>query len=1000
MHTEGSDALIGSSSREEQHEYTRIKDYIEYLKSLVMKWLPKWESMRVYEADPAEGVPKFFVTVAFMYPNGPAHIGHARTYVIPDVLARFKRLMGYNVLFPMGFHYTGTPILSTASRIASGDEDFIRRFAGAFAIPAEDLRKLNEPLKLARYFHRLSKRAMRLYGLSIDWRREFTTVDPEFKKFIVWQFKKLKNLGYLTRGSHPVGWCPRDGMPVGMHDTKDDVEPEIGEVTVIKFQGTSDGLTYPAATLRPETALGVTNVWVNPNIMYCISLVGSNGKQEKWVLACRAAQRLSYQMEVKVLETVRGSDLIGRSVVNPLTGNEVPILPAEFVTPNFGTGVVMSVPAHAPYDYVALKEYASRVTEVGSLKPIPLIRVKGYGAIPAADVVTKLGIKSQLNSEALDRATKEVYRAEFTSGIMRDDLQNLVVREIIRGVRKFIKESVCGKPVSEARETIKEFLIRHGYATRIYELMNAPVYCRCGAEVVVKLLKNQWFLDYGNPRWKAKAKELLAGMRVIPERARNEFLAVIDWLKARACARSRGLGTEIPWEKGWIIESLSDSTIYMAFYTVIHKIREFGIPAGKLTESFWDYVMLGRGDEACISRELSISIDDLQSLRKEFEYWYPLDSRHSGKDLIPSHLTFFIFNHAAIFPKEKWPRQIVANGWVLVRGEKMAKSKGNTRVLHSIIDMFSPDIVRLAMTLSAEVDADLNFTEELISSLADQLRRIEKLIKNLHSSSVSDRYGLPEKWILSRLSLHILNVMDELEDVRVRGAGVRIFYLIPQDLSEYLRIIGDNRPSKLLRPLLMEWLKLISMYTPFFAEEIWHCVGNKSLVVAERLKSRDELLSHVDKEALLKVEFVRRLVKDIKELLRVVGPKRHAVIYVAPRASYAYLLRVSDVLSKGGDVREVFRIVASAPEFKGGNVRRVARALVDLASAIDNTLLKYLKDIEGIDEFGTIEEMREYIEREVGIKLKAIYRADDANAPDLGGKKRAALPWRPGVYLE
>ena len=978
----------------------RVEDYIEYLKSLARKWLPVWEERRVYEADPREGVPKYFITAAFMYPNGPAHIGHARTYVIPDVLARFKRLVGYNVLFPMGFHYTGTPILSTASRVASGDEEFIRKFAEAFAIPPEDFRKLDEPLKLARYFHKLSKRAMRFYGLSIDWRREFTTIDPEFKRFIVWQFKKLKDLGYLTRGSHPVGWCPRDGMPVGMHDTKDDVEPEIGEVTVIKFPGVSDGLTYPAATLRPETTLGVTNIWVNPNITYCICLVGPEGRREKWVMACRAAQRLSYQLEVKVVETVKGSDLVGRRVVNPLTGREVPVLPAEFVTPNFGTGVVMSVPAHAPYDYVALKEYVGKAPEASELKPIPLIRVSGYGEVPAADAVARLGVRSQLDREALDKATKEVYRAEFTSGVMRDDLHNLVVKEVIGGVRDFIRGRVCGRPVSEAREEIKEFLSRHGYATRIYELMNAPVYCRCGAEVVVKLLKNQWFLDYGNPEWKAKAKELLASMRIIPERARNEFLAVIDWLKARACARSRGLGTELPWERGWIIESLSDSTIYMAFYTVIHRIREYGIPPEKLTEEFWDYVMLGKGDVGRLSKDLGVEAGVLESLRREFNYWYPLDSRHSGKDLIPSHLTFFIFNHAAIFPREKWPRQIVANGWVLVRGEKMAKSKGNTRVLHSIIDMFSPDVVRLAMTLSAEVDADLNFTEELINSLVDQLRRIERLVVSLHESSVGEDRGLPERWVVSKISLHILNAMEELENVRVRGAGVRIFYLIPQEISEYLRMVGGGRPSRALRPLMMEWLKLLAAYAPFFGEELWHRVGNESLVVTERLMSREDLLKLIDKEALLKVEFVRRLVEDIKELLGVVGPKKRAVIYVAPRSSYAHLLRVSEVLSKGEGVGEVFKLVASAPEFRGMNVRRVGKALMDLASAMDDTLLKYLREVGGIDELSAIEEMREFIERETGVKLEAVYRADDVSAPNLGGKKGAALPWRPGIYLE
>ncbi|MCD6323639.1 MAG: class I tRNA ligase family protein, partial [Desulfurococcales archaeon] len=350
------------------------------------KWAEVWERERVYEADPEPGRPKYFLTAAFMYPNGPAHVGHARTYLIPDILARFKRGLGYNVLFPMGFHYTGTPILTTAERIASGDEHYIEMLSSAFGVPQEELRELTEPVKLAKYFHTLSKDAMKEYGLSIDWRREFTTIDPEFNKFIVWQFTRLRKLGYLTKGSHPVGWCPKHNMPVGMHDTKDDVEPEIGELTLIKFLG-EDGVIYPAATLRPETVLGVTNMWLNPEIDYCISEVDVGGRRERWVLACEAAEKLKFQMDLRVTRKVKGRELIGRKVLNPMLGREVEILEARFVSPKFGTGVVMSVPAHAPYDYAALRDILGEVNPErwGRFKPVPLIKVEGYGRYPAKD---------------------------------------------------------------------------------------------------------------------------------------------------------------------------------------------------------------------------------------------------------------------------------------------------------------------------------------------------------------------------------------------------------------------------------------------------------------------------------------------------------------------------------------------------------------------------------------------------------------------------------------
>jgi leucyl-tRNA synthetase len=100
----------------------------------------------------------------------------------------------------------------------------------------------------------------------------------------------------------------------------------------------------------------------------------------------------------------------------------------------------------------------------------------------------------------------------------------------------------------------------------MFELINKPVKCRCGTQCVVKLLNDQWFLNYGNVKWKYLAHECVNNMEIVPEEIRQEFNYVIDWLRERACARQTGLGTKLPWDQHWIIESLSDSVIYMAYY--------------------------------------------------------------------------------------------------------------------------------------------------------------------------------------------------------------------------------------------------------------------------------------------------------------------------------------------------------------------------------------------------------------------------------------------------
>ena len=547
-----------------------IAEVAKWLIELAKKWSRKWEEERIFEVDADRSKRKFFITAAFMYPNGPCHMGHARTYLIPDILARFKRLEGYNVLFPMGFHYTGTPIIAMSEAILHKDPKLIRLFSEVYEVPNEDIEKMRDPLYLARYFHKVSKDVMKLFGLSIDWRREFATIDPEFRSFIHWQFRKLASKGYIEQGSHPVGWCPRHGMPVGMHDTKGDVEPEIGEFVAILFRD-EDGIAYPAATLRPETVFGVTNIWINPQAQYVLIEL-ENG--DRWIVGKAAADRIGFQKHFKIVQDLNGSSLIGKLVTNPITNEKIPILPAPFVDPSYATGVVMSVPAHAPYDAIALDDLKRSINvmdrdiaeKVNSIVPRTIIEVPGIKECTAFEALIKYGIKSQYEREKLDEATKWVYSLELTSGRMLCTLHD-IIPTMSDEIRSLVRGYVSCKSVAEAREATKKLLIEKGLGVLMYELLNKPVYCRCGAEVVVKILENQWFINYGNNEWKKLAHELLSLLRIVPEEARAQFEATINWLKRRACARTRGLGVPLPWDSSWIIESLSDSTIYMAFYS-------------------------------------------------------------------------------------------------------------------------------------------------------------------------------------------------------------------------------------------------------------------------------------------------------------------------------------------------------------------------------------------------------------------------------------------------
>ena len=270
---------------------------------------------------------------------------------------------------------------------------------------------------------------------------------------------------------------------------------------------------------------------------------------------------------------------------------------------------------------------------------------------------------------------------------------------------------------------------------------------------------------------------------------------------------------------------------YMAFYTVIRGIRRYGLRAEQLTEEFWDYVMLGRGDPEEVSRKTGVPVEALEEIRREFDYWYPLDSRHSGKDLIPNHLTFFIYNHVAIFPEEKWPRQIVVNGWLLLQGHKMSKSLGNVIPLRIMARVYGPDTVRAAVLLAAEVGQDADFTDQLAESTLEQLRRLEQLITRLIelSRSAPQRPGAltwADRWVLSRLQRHIERVTRGMEELRLRDATNTVMYLMERDVRRYLDLVGEpGEPSRrgtvawVLRKVVDAWIRMLSPIAPHLAEE-------------------------------------------------------------------------------------------------------------------------------------------------------------------------------------
>jgi leucyl-tRNA synthetase len=957
------------------------------LRQIEEKWRTKWENAHVFEADPDPDKPKFMVTFPYPYMNGPLHVGHTFTATRVDAYARFKRMQGYNVLWPWAWHWTGQPLLGASERVAKGDQEYIRVLREVDGVPEAELKKFVDPFYMAQYYTNEGRLAAKRIGFSIDWRREFNTVMPTYQKFIEWQYANLKEKGYVTKGTHPVVWCPRDKSPTGDHDRQvgEGVTPE--EYTLIKYK--LDEATYlPAATFRPETIYGVTNMWINPDATY----VEAKVNQENWIISQEAAAKLKEQQRnVEVKRAFKGRELVGKNFENPITKAKFPILPGWFVDPKQATGVVYSVPAHAPYDWLALKDLQEKPEAlrdfgvdpetVKRIEPISLIKVEDFGEYPAVELVERMGVEDQHDPKA-DEATKILYKKEFHGGTLKQNCG-----------------PYAGKTVREAKEILIRDFKKLGFADSMYDLPQ-PVVCRCMTPCIVKVLSDQWFLNYSDPKWKEKAKEAVAQMRVYPKTATQWFIAVIDWLKEWACARTTGFGTPLPWGKGWIIETLSDSTVYMAFYTINKHIRQHGIKPEALTREVFDYIFYGKGDATGLSKAAGVNAETLKEMRKEFLYWYPFDLRISAKELVPNHLTFCIFHHVALFPPEQWPRAIGVNGMLMIEGKQMHKSKGNFVTMKNAVERYGADATRCALLLGAEGMDDPDWRSENAADIQGKLEALYNFAKDIIDTAKSDEKTHLEKWLLSKLQQRIAAVTENLEELKTRTALEIALFETWNDLRWYAHRKGKTE-AKALQEALEVWLKLLAPFAPYVCEELWSEIGEVGFVSMAKWPRVDE--GKVDVLAEERESLITDLIEDTLNVLKATKITPTRICYYTAAVWKWKVYR--NVLGKAvqGEVKisEVMKELAKDSALKK-NMKTVAafvpRALKTL-NKLPSDRKARITQIEIANEKEIIEDAAVFLKERFNAQV-TVYGEEDEARYDPKQRAALAMPGQPAIYIE
>lgn len=355
-------------------------------KKIEKKWQDIWDETGAFHAKNNSDKPKYYALVEFPYPSGQGlHVGHPRSYTALDIVARKKRLSGYNVLYPMGWDAFGLPTENYAIKNHIHPEIVTRENINNF------------------------KRQLKMLGFSFDWSREINTTDPAYYKWTQWIFLRLFEKGLAYKKEMAVNWCTSCKCVLANEEVVSGVCERCGSEVVRKVKSQwmlkitdyaerllndLDGLDYIERvktqqrnwigrstgaevrfkttagdelliyTTRPDTLFGATYMVIAPEHPF-IDKWDIKNRAEVEAYREAAAHKSDFE-RTEVAKTKTGVKIEGVSAVNPVTGGEIPIFVSDYVLISYGTGAIMAVPAHDTRDYEFAKQFSLPIVEVVS----------------------------------------------------------------------------------------------------------------------------------------------------------------------------------------------------------------------------------------------------------------------------------------------------------------------------------------------------------------------------------------------------------------------------------------------------------------------------------------------------------------------------------------------------------------------------------------------------------------------------------------------------------
>jgi leucyl-tRNA synthetase len=417
----------------------------------------------------------------------------------------------------------------------------------------------------------------------------------------------------------------------------------------------------------------------------------------------------------------------------------------------------------------------------------------------------------------------------------------------------------------------------------------------------------------------------------------------------------------------------------MAYYTISHHFNAGRITVDNAGNSFFSYIFRSEGDPSTVAKENGISEELLETLKEEFEYWYPMDIRLSGKDLVMNHLTFCLFQHAAIFRPEHQPQAMSVNGFLAVQGQKMSKSRGVMTPMSQAIETYGADLARLGLLAAGEGLDDAIFIEK-------EVRGVQKWLETLYRYSKlradSDEWTHIDFWLQSRFQDHIETARSYAEELKTRSYVQTCFFDLLNDIRWYIRRSEKLGPAFSIA--LEAIVQMMNPVVPHLCEEIWDSWGKKTGLTFQEFPESDS--SKKNPAAEDKEKYLRDLMDDIegiKQATKISSFDKMAA-YVADLWKY----KVYDVAASNIPRNEIIKKAMQDPDVKKHG-KEVTKYVQKLQREFPRA-----RFFDREEEYKTLLEAEKFLAKAYGCEIVIEYAKDSSDR-----RAKFAEPFRPAITL-